>query len=144
MSIASDDDRMFLPPDEMNGDLLDNSEEDLLRPMLQEWLHVVRALKIERHATEQRLRETLLVQRAQLYRQSKKLMVAVTYNKWREYMDLAKVEKRELAVLQKEASANMAKAKLAPTKQMVQRRSSVMGGGGRSGRSPRNMDSGHR
>ena len=40
-SIEDDGSAMFLTPEEMEqGDMLDSSEEDLIRPMLREWLEV--------------------------------------------------------------------------------------------------------
>ena len=91
-------------------------------------------MKKERFKQEQKLRETMRVQKATQYKQSRKLMKAVTFNKWCEYMVITRLEKREVVAAQKEASGNLAKAKLKPTKEMLKRRNSVLGV--REGHSP--------
>jgi len=127
-TVSSEGEKMFLTPEEMEqADMLDNSEEELLRPMLQEWLVVVKKMKRERAIQEQKIREVMKVKATQQYKQSRKLMKAVTFYKWIEYMFINNIEKKEMAKVQKEASGNLAKSKLKPTKEMLKRRNSVLG-----------------
>ena len=122
------DDKMFLSPEEMDAlDTLDEHEEEFLRPLLRGWFDVVKIWKKERAAQEAQLRAMMRKNNRIQQLQGRKLMVAVTFHKWIEYLEVVKIEKKEILIEQKQAVAALSAPTKKPTREMLRRRNSVMG-----------------
>ncbi|GMH63193.1 hypothetical protein TrST_g12400 [Triparma strigata] len=105
---------------------IDEEIEVFLREFVHAWRQRTVDQKTLRAENERRMREIIRKNRSLQETEARKLTIAVTFNKWRNYLSLVYIERREERRLRAEANERLAKAKLKPTKRMLVRRESVL------------------
>ncbi|GMI15924.1 hypothetical protein TrLO_g3322 [Triparma laevis f. longispina] len=105
---------------------IDEEVDAFLTDFLLAWRARTVEQKQVRQENERRMRDMIRKNRAQQGMEAKKLTIAVTFNKWKKYLTLVHIERREERRLRAEANERLAKAKLKPTKRMLVRRESVL------------------
>ena len=91
---------------------IDEEVDAFLTDFLLAWRARTVEQKQVRQENERRMRDMIRKNRAPQGMEAKKLTIAVTFNKWKKYLTLVHIERREERRLRAEANERLAKAKV--------------------------------
>ncbi|GMI46366.1 hypothetical protein TrCOL_g398 [Triparma columacea] len=111
---------------ESHQDALDADEMLILRDFLRAWHDCMGKMKKTRAEAELKMRAMRKRINANIQAQSRKLTIAVTFQKWQEYGGVRRREREDERRQRKLAAARLAQAKRKPTAGMLKRRASVL------------------